>query len=165
MRFSLKTLISLTAFIGLLMALYLSHAQTKAVNLEAADLAAKLYRQHLFRAKELDEPYGSLLAPSWTAIAAGQGDILDLRSAAGRRDLISRIEAGKTDFRVRCANGKIMKLSDLHIWPDSIISWESERAFQGLTSKSLSVPSDNKGRHRSSGGSSSLPESPPAKSR
>lgn len=165
MRFSLKTLISLTAFTGLLIALFLSHSQTKAVNLEAANLAAELYRKHLLRAEEREYPYGSLLPPSWKAIATRQGDILDLRSPAGRRDLISRIEVGKTDFRVRCANGQIMKHADLFVSPDSIQSWQSDGWFQRLTSKSLIAPSDSKGMHRSSGGSSSLQESPPAGTR
>jgi len=156
MKFSLKTFLTLVAFTALILALLISRSRTKAINLEAADLAADLYRKHLLR--ELEKPYGSLFPPGWTAIATSQGDIVDLTTPNGRTELLSRIESGKTDFRVRCSDGQIMQQSDLLIAPYEIYWWRTEQSSHLLTSNSLIAPSDNQGMHRSSGGSSTLKE-------
>ncbi len=151
MKFKLKSLLVATAFIALLVALWMSHERTRSTNLEASKLASELYRKHLLR--ELEKPYGSLFPPGWTAIVTGQGDIIDLTTASGRTDLLARIEEGKTDFRVRFAGGRIMQQADLITTNYQIYSWQTERPSRLLSCNSLTLPSDNQYMHQSAGGS------------
>jgi hypothetical protein len=71
-----------------------------------------------------------------------QGDVVDLRTASGRGDLLARIEKGKTDFRVRCAGGQIMQQEDLLTAPYPIYSFQSGSAPRMVGPGAFALPSD-----------------------
>ncbi|RMF39610.1 MAG: hypothetical protein D6753_13390, partial [Planctomycetota bacterium] len=112
MKFSIKSLLTLVAFAALLLAAFLRY---RAIQTEAADLAAEVYRMRLLH--QYSKPYGSLFPPGLNAIVLGKGTIVDLRTSAGRREMMARLERGDLDFRIRCSDGRIMVHEELFAAP------------------------------------------------
>ena len=153
MKFKLKSMLTVVAFVALLLALWLSHERTRRRNFEAAELASEIYRKHLLR--ELEKPYGSFFPPGWNAIVSGQGDVVDVTTVAGRADLLVRIKEGKTDFRIRCQGGYIMQQKDLLTEPYPLDSWQQGKASSLLGFNASFSSSDNRSMQRSGNGGDS----------
>ena len=146
------------AFVCLVLALVVCNAERNRRNVEAADLASELYRRHLLR--ELEKPNGGGPYPqAWTAVVRGQGDVVDLATASGRVDLMSRINEYETAFRVRCADGHVMEYSELFTEPYIIASWTNDDPRAMFSSNTpFEVNVNNTPLHRRTGRSQSAME-------
>lgn len=80
-------------------------------NQESARIAAELY---LLRIRQCyQKPYGSLFPHGARAFVLGTGDVVDVSDAAGRADLLYRLKAGETNFRVKDPSGRVLDHTDL----------------------------------------------------
>ena len=115
MKFGIQTLAVVVLIAALSCAWINERAENVLLNQESSFIAAELYRQHMLQ--DLDQtknPHGSFLPPSWNDVLAGKGDLIDLTTINGRKELIDRLTRNEKQFRVKMANGKILSVNDFY---------------------------------------------------
>lgn len=108
MKFRLSTVILSIALLAVSTGWLADHLDKVRIQNEAAGLAAEFYRVHTWLRWRATFSQGALFHPETSAIMTETGDVIDLGTTSGRSQMVQRIDAGDSNFRVKMPNGLVL---------------------------------------------------------